>query len=367
MEAQGKLFFFADWLAIVSANFCKLQGIDVYLQNPCDAWGRVHVYGPILLKLPLIEKLKLFYYFYLPIVFNIIFVFTIIRFFNFNKKFKNIYIVFFLFNVSTLLAIERANVDVLIFLLIVTLAFFKNSIFNIFIIIITSLSKFYPICLTIIFLYEKKFSRVFLKTLIVCFIVFFILFFYREDLINIYNNRAQFSSLSIYGFGISATIKSFSQLNNIIFLIFFFYPIYFIFKKYYNEITDSSMSYEFFNRVYFENRLYLLFSTVILICYFAFSGFIYREIFFLGLIPFIIKRYESSNQKKFFKFYFYFLILKFFFSSVLIFLNQNYIFENFQKQISLSKHLIDFYLILVVMSVFLNLIYFQLRSYFVKN
>lgn len=366
MEANGKLFFFADWLAIVSANYCERQGIDVYLQNPCDPWGRPHVYGPILLSLPFIENLSKIYYFYLPLLFNFFFIFALIRFFDFNKKIKNFYLLFLLFSIQTLLAIERANIDVLIFLFVVILAFYKNLISNILIIIIGTLSKFYPICLTIIFLFENKFSKIVSKLFITSFIIFFILFFYKDNLIEIYNYRALFSSYSVYGFGFVAALKNLTQVDNLIYLLLLCLPIFFIFRKYYNEIIDSSISKEFFSRDVFENRLYLLFSAVILSCYFIFSGFIYREIFFLGLIPFIVKKYEATSSKNFFRFYFYFLIFKFFISSILVYLNQNYILVTFQKQITFSKHLIDFYLILFVLIVFFNILFYRLRFYFVK-
>ena len=51
---------FADWKVIVGANLCEELGYDVYLNNPCDIWGRKHVYGEIFLHLPFVEKFKYF-------------------------------------------------------------------------------------------------------------------------------------------------------------------------------------------------------------------------------------------------------------------------------------------------------------------
>jgi hypothetical protein len=45
------LFPFLDTHALLSAAECQRQGIDVYLQNPCDALGRVHAYSPSWLRL----------------------------------------------------------------------------------------------------------------------------------------------------------------------------------------------------------------------------------------------------------------------------------------------------------------------------
>src|SRR5579864_490329 len=44
-------FPFLDIHAILAAAQCQRLGIDVYLSNPCDALGRVHVYSPLWLTL----------------------------------------------------------------------------------------------------------------------------------------------------------------------------------------------------------------------------------------------------------------------------------------------------------------------------
>jgi len=44
-------FPFLDTHALLSAAECQRQGIDVYIQNPCDALGRVHAYSPLWLSL----------------------------------------------------------------------------------------------------------------------------------------------------------------------------------------------------------------------------------------------------------------------------------------------------------------------------
>jgi hypothetical protein len=44
-------FPFLDIHAVLAAAQCQREGIDVYLLNPCDALGRVHVYSPLWLVL----------------------------------------------------------------------------------------------------------------------------------------------------------------------------------------------------------------------------------------------------------------------------------------------------------------------------
>ncbi len=44
-------FPFLDTHAVLSAAECKRQGIEVYLSNPCDALGRPHAYSPLWLAI----------------------------------------------------------------------------------------------------------------------------------------------------------------------------------------------------------------------------------------------------------------------------------------------------------------------------
>ena len=43
---------FLDLHGVMAAVACWHQGVDVYAANPCDALGRVHVYSPVWLRLP---------------------------------------------------------------------------------------------------------------------------------------------------------------------------------------------------------------------------------------------------------------------------------------------------------------------------
>ena len=140
MKINNVISIFADWFPIMSANICKWDGIDVFLENPCDPWGRPHVYGPTWLYIPFVDQFKKFYFFYLPIIFNFIFLFVVISFFKFDKKFKTLLALFYIFSVSTLLAVERANNDIIIFLIVVLLARYRNIFINYFLILFATLS-----------------------------------------------------------------------------------------------------------------------------------------------------------------------------------------------------------------------------------
>ena len=58
MISNDLLYLFADWSVIINANICLKDGLDVYVENTCDPWGRKHVYGKILLNFPFIDNSK---------------------------------------------------------------------------------------------------------------------------------------------------------------------------------------------------------------------------------------------------------------------------------------------------------------------
>ena len=353
MKINNAISIFGDWFPIMSANICKWDGIDVYLENPCDPWGRPHVYGPTWLYIPFVDQFKKFYFFYLPIIFNFIFIFVIISFFKFDKKFKTLLALFYIFSVSTLLVIERANNDIIIFLIVVLIACYRNIFINYFLILFATFSKFYPLCLSIIYLFKKSIKNIFLHFLFLIGLVLIISYFQYENLIKIFEVRNLFSSVGIYGFSFLASYKTFINTDNLFLQIFFLIPILVIYLKLFKKNFQNNKILNFFQNDIYENRLYLLSSITILTCYFVFSNFIYREIFLIGLIPWILVNRDKSTEGNFFDFYFHFLTAKFFISSILIFLNMNKIFEEYYLIIRLIKHGFDFYLILIILYVFI--------------
>ena len=116
MVKNGIINLFADWSVILNANICQEKGYDVYIDNPCDQWSRKHVYGDILLYIPFVKNFSNFYFIYLPIILNLIFLYIIIDFFKFEKKISYFCLFFIVLSAPVILAIERANIDIAIFL-----------------------------------------------------------------------------------------------------------------------------------------------------------------------------------------------------------------------------------------------------------
>ena len=357
---------FTDWTVILQANLCYEKGFDVFLDNPCDYWQRKHVYGEILLYLPFIKDLPKFYFLIFPIIINLIFILTIVRLFTYNENIKYFSIFLFIINPPVLLAIERANIDIIIFLLTVLMAKNKNLILNHITIILVTISKFYPICLSILFFFEKGIKKIIVNLIIVLLSIFVLLIFQWDNLIKIFDNQNQFTAhtYGVYEFSFLGGYEFIKNLsiffeNKDYFWIKYAYiffivlvPVMIVNFNFFKKLKKDYLIDELLIENNFENKLYILSSTLILLCYFLFSNFIYREIFFLGLIPFILKNEKKIISNNFFIFYFYILSFKFIFSSVLIYSSRNNIFQNFEPIIIVLKHTVDFYIISIVLLIF---------------
>ena len=60
MISGGNTYLFADWSAVLGANICKEMGYNVYLKNPCDQWGRTHVYEIFYFIFLTLKNLRIF-------------------------------------------------------------------------------------------------------------------------------------------------------------------------------------------------------------------------------------------------------------------------------------------------------------------
>ena len=355
MVKNGILFLFADWTVIVNANLCLEKGFDVFIKNPCDPWGRKHVYGEILLYLPFIDVLKKFYLFYFPIIMNFLFIYIFISFFNYKKSLKNYTFFFFVLSAPFLLAVERANNDILIFLIIFLASKYRSLLTSHILILLGALSKFYPVCFGIIFLFKKEIKKILINLLLLSLFISIFIFFQFESLIKIFNTQTQFSAGNVYAFSFQSLIKTIGYFQLVedlkwlkTFFIIGFLLIPFLSIIYLFAFKNNRFFTEIFTNNIFENRIYIISSITLISCYFIFENYFYREIFFLGLIPWLL-RYEDqeSNIKDF---CYYFILFKFLLTTLIIFLvvGQNDLLLDFKPLLILLKHTIDFYLMTII-------------------
>ena len=145
-------------------------------------------------------------------------------------------------------------------------------------------------------------------------------------------------------------------------VLFILLPITLTYLFLSKKIYFKDLSKNLFNDDIFENRLYVLSSTVILICYFFFSNFIYREIFLLGLVPWVLLNEKKLENNSFLTFYFYTLFFKFILSSILVIASAN---TALPKLLLITvKHTIDLYLMsLITYIFFLSILFFLKKSF----
>ena len=180
---------FQDLLMPVKWLECYKAGKDIFKSADCA--GSTFAYGPIFLKVPINENLKIFYLNYLPYI--SIFLFVIFVVLSINKKnFLSYVLIFFcIFNPSTLLLLQRMNIDILIFLSLIFLSLNTKFFFlNWSLIFFLTFSKIFPIVSGIIvFLEEKKrpLKKVAIIISGVCLISFLHLIFNIENYINFFN------------------------------------------------------------------------------------------------------------------------------------------------------------------------------------
>ena len=309
--ANGRIFLFGDWTAIVSAIKCNNQGLNVFFENPCDPLKRVHVYGSIFLLLPTIAKFKFFFFLIFPLIFIILFI--IIAIYILKPITIISFIVYFLaiFNPSTLLLFERFNFDLIIFLGMFFLIFTSQNIIKFFSLILLFSMKFWSIILASIFLFFKndKFKENLIFSILSLFLFSILIFYEYENLRLISLNSSQVTASKYFIFGINA----FKEISNEKFYIISKYPMlstYFLlfltFIISFNlEKNSFNISYNRFEEK--EYQLLILSSLILTIMFFSFDNVYYREIFLIGCIPFLIKH----REQKYFNFLLYFIIFRY--------------------------------------------------------
>ena len=372
---NGQTIVFFDWSGIMTAIECHNKGYNVYLYNPCDYWEREMVYGKILLYIPFVEKFTIFYYLILPLLFNFIFIFIIVSFFNFKNKYEYIFISILLLSFPTILAIERANFEILIFISFYLLSISHKLYINQIIICLISLIKFYPISSLSIFLFDRKITRTFKNILFSVSIISLILFFQKDELIHIMNLRESFSAQGMYSFSLKELFitllifREYDFSNNIYLYFLTWLIILFLitilgYRNYLRtKIIKKYNYYENFSLNYYQNRMFIICSITIVSCYLIFSNILYREIFFIGLVPFLIKQIKDNVNKEYYNFILNFLLAKLFISTVVIMIYMENLFPNYAIYFLLLKHFLDFSLITILI---INLLCI-FNSFYFKN
>tara|TARA_A100001035_G_scaffold275207_1_gene268256 strand:- start:886 stop:2097 length:1212 start_codon:yes stop_codon:yes gene_type:complete len=293
-DNKSELGLFRDW--IVTLN-------DIYCQSSNKNGCRPFQYGPILLYLPFNDILKDFYYNQFPILLIILFIFFLFLILK-NNKYDFVLIPLIIFCPTTLLAIERGNIDLLLFLIAVLICLNKYFYLSCMLVGWSFLVKYYPITFFAnLFTYTNKKSLIHLKVVIFSLLIISLIFIFikKQILFDFIDN----ASASKAGFHLLFSAKAhakffkYSFKFNYIFLIAFTYIIFFISSIYLYKYFIKRNSFKSLSITNVQEKLFLIGVNTSIFNYLLFSNYYYREIFLILSLPLIMKLISNTNFKIF--------------------------------------------------------------------
>ncbi len=369
---QNEIILFGDFKYIFKVVNCHNLGFEVYSSNECyrDYYGSF-LYGPILLLIPEISEKNLeiiTFIFSTTLIFS--FVYFNLKLIKPNNFFTYFLMSIILFNPTTLFIYEKLNIDLLIYIvLILTIYYIKKDHFKICIISILTLIKFYPAIFGIIFLIRrKKITFGFIYFCIFLSLIGIFLFFFWDNLLNVLGTSKYVSQSFKYSF----SLNSLSKIFQYIFSLNYFYFIKGMFIAI--CLFTSLLIYKFFlyKKINFnfknlntDSDMFIVSSSLIIVLYLIFGNNFYREIYLIGIVPFLLKNFNI----KFFRFVLYLFIFKYIY--LLIFFPFYYnlnLKTNILSQLMVGfKSTLDFCFIIILSSIliiFIKIYFISLINHF---
>jgi len=324
---EDRLHIFADWATPIKLAICHKSGFNVFYPSSCLNYP--FNYGNILLYVPYFQIFEKFYFFYIPITICLLFIFSIVSLIKPKNFFEYFLLILIILAPSTLLAIERGNHDILIFLFILLMVYFNSSTLNFLILTLTSLARYYPLALMVNFFIEKKRSITQIIITLLLFTMTLGFFFYiTGESLELIQHKLKIISptwgnqFSIRG--LSLILKKLKDFDYSTVLIISY--IFFIFSSIVSfKIFQKSNFISKVNISFFEEKLFILGGNLSISVYLISDNVHYREIFLILLLPLIIKL-KDNFEIKIFKYLFYFVLFRYIF---LIFSNYFIMFKKY--------------------------------------
>ncbi len=311
---------FRDWIITLNDVYC-----EILKETKC----RPFQYGPALQYLPFSEFLKDFYYKIFPILLVILFVISVFFILE-NNKFNFILAFLIIFSPTSLLAIERGNLDVLLFLISILICVSRFFYLSCFLASWSFLVKYYPLTFFAnLFTYadHKSTKQIRLIAILLFITSLLFIFFNKKIFFDFFDN----TSASKAGFHILYSIKAhakFLKYNfdiNYIVLLTTTYILYLILSIRFFSYLKKNNIFEKLNLKNFEDKLFLIGTNTALLNYLIFSNYYYREIFLILSIPLLLKL-RNLCKIKIFNYLIYLVIIR-------------YIFLHFYNYVILNEHL----------------------------
>lgn len=284
---------FSDLDAISRALTSKQQGFNPYIDNPYDLTNRTYVYPSIWLyffdlfslntkiNFQIFNAILIYFYalIYLKLAYDI------------NKKVFSIILSILFFSSASMLAVERLNIEIIIFILIYFLAS-ANSFKNQFILyLIAVYGKLYPIFSVFIFLKKIKIL------ILMIFLSFLLLFFIREEIFLLIKNGNEVALNIAYGvptltkgmwyyskkLGYFLNDENYRSFKYIMIFLASIYATFIILIKF--KFGDKSV----LKTISLEEKLFICGGGIFIGRFINFSNIDYGLIFLVFTLPYLLK------------------------------------------------------------------------------
>lgn len=290
---------FGDFRTPIKWLECKNLGLNFYEDKDAfiECAKREFNYGKIFLEIPYSSKLNFFYINILPYILIFFSIYFIFKIFDIQNYISLFIIILLILNPSSFLLFSSANIDLLIFVLLIFTILNRVYFINWFIYFFLTFVKIYPVILFFNIFNENK-DRSLKKIIIIISALFTLslIYFYfnLSEYIYLLNNLSGAKAGYHYLFSLNSFAKIFKYLFDInyIILLFLSYVLFF----YLSAITYRKINSELGNKDYksldiysMEFRLFIVSSLLSVICFIFFSNFFHREIFLIGTLPLIFK------------------------------------------------------------------------------
>ena len=246
------------------------------------------------------------------------------------------------------------NLDIILYLIIIFIAYNRIYFLNWLLVIYSFLFKFHPFIYGIIIFIEKEKREIkylFLIFLFILFASFLFIYLFREEYSLMFKDSGSWKMGLHYLFSIKTIPKILKEMYSFHYglALILMYGI-FLFIIFRNSLRKE---FNFLDIYTFEKKLFLISANSLLFCFLTFSNAFYREVFIILIIPYLLINY---NYKEF-KNLVYILFLKFFINFIYIYiLNFDTFYYNdgvriYQTQfliVTFLKGLVDYVLMVII-------------------
>ena len=299
-----------NWLECHSLGFnlITIENIDCGTGKEITQFN----YGYIFLSTPYNNTLSTFYHEYLPWILIISFIYLTLKIINPKNKLEIVLVYLALLNPSTLLLIERMQLDCLFYIAIIFTIYNRFYFVNWFLGFYFALIKFYPIAFFItIFVEDKNRSLKKILMIIVSLTIIFSIYLYinREFYLFMLNNMLPGKAGYHFLYSLNAIPKIFKYVFHIkyqVLLLIFYSCFIFTTIKIYKKINLENTLWRkkgnyYLNKVIYTNdsKIFLIGGYFSIFLFVLVSSYAYKEIFLILLIPLILNIKNNYSDKIF--------------------------------------------------------------------